>query len=110
MEVSCQLYAPDALLRGKRPPPPPGTVGQEAGWAPEPVSTIWRVENSYHYSVFSAFEGQMTETSGLYGTWPSRVGTAAIFLNSQLYLELSIQNGQPPSRSRGGDKRFLNVI
>jgi hypothetical protein len=39
MEVSDQLYAPAALVQGKEPPSP---IGQEAGWAPEPVRTLWR--------------------------------------------------------------------
>jgi hypothetical protein len=37
--VSGHLHAPAALLPGKEPPVP---IGQEAGWAPELVWTIWR--------------------------------------------------------------------
>jgi hypothetical protein len=32
-----------ALPAGKDPPVP---IGQEAGWAPEPVSTMWKVGKS----------------------------------------------------------------
>jgi hypothetical protein len=38
MEVSGQLYAPAALAPGKETPAP---IGQEAGWAPEPVWSLW---------------------------------------------------------------------
>jgi hypothetical protein len=44
MDVSGQLHAPAALPPGKVHPPP---IGQEAGWAPEPVWTLWRREKSY---------------------------------------------------------------
>jgi len=39
MEVSGQLHAPPALLPGKEPLLP---VGEEVGWAPEPVWMRWR--------------------------------------------------------------------
>jgi hypothetical protein len=42
MEVSGQLHAPGALLPGKGPPV---SIGQEAGWAPKQVWTLWRREN-----------------------------------------------------------------
>jgi hypothetical protein len=38
MEVNGQLHAPAALPAGKEPLVP---IGQEAGWAPEPVWTRW---------------------------------------------------------------------
>jgi hypothetical protein len=38
MEVSGQLHAPAALSSGKGAMVP---IGQEAGWAPEPVWTRW---------------------------------------------------------------------
>jgi hypothetical protein len=40
---SVQLHVPVALPPGKEPPV---FIGQEAGWAPEPVWTTWRRENS----------------------------------------------------------------
>jgi hypothetical protein len=40
MEVSGELDAPAALPPGEEP------TGQEAGWAPEPVWTLWRRETS----------------------------------------------------------------
>jgi hypothetical protein len=43
LEVTGQLHAPAALPPGKEPPV---TIGKEAGWAPEPVWTTWRRENS----------------------------------------------------------------
>jgi hypothetical protein len=43
MEVSGQLHVPAALPLGKEPTVP---TGQEAGWAPEPVWTLWRREKS----------------------------------------------------------------
>jgi hypothetical protein len=44
MGVSVQHHAPAALLPpGKGPPVP---IGQEAGWAPEPVWTL-RLEEKY---------------------------------------------------------------
>jgi hypothetical protein len=41
--VSGQLYAPAALPPGEEPPVP---IGYEAGWAPEPVWTLWSREKS----------------------------------------------------------------
>jgi hypothetical protein len=41
MEVSGQFHAPAALPPGKQPPV---SIGQEAGWAPEPVWTCCRRE------------------------------------------------------------------
>jgi hypothetical protein len=43
MEVSGQLYVPAAL-----PPKKEHllSIGQEAGWAPEPVWTLWRRDKS----------------------------------------------------------------
>jgi hypothetical protein len=38
MELSDQFHAPAALPPGKYPPVP---IGQEAGWAPDPV---WRMQ------------------------------------------------------------------
>jgi hypothetical protein len=38
-EVSGQLHVPAVLPPGKEPPVP---IGYEAGWAPEPVWTMWR--------------------------------------------------------------------
>jgi hypothetical protein len=43
MEVSDQLDAPAALSAGKVSPVP---VGLEAGWAPEPVWTLWSKEKN----------------------------------------------------------------
>jgi hypothetical protein len=43
MGVSGQLHAPAALPPGEKPPVP---IGQEAGWAPEPVSKLWSTEIS----------------------------------------------------------------
>jgi hypothetical protein len=44
--VSGQLHAQAALSPGKEPPVP---IGQEAGWAPEPVWTTWIGEKSFPY-------------------------------------------------------------
>jgi len=41
MEVSSQLEALVAFPRGRAL----NTFGQEAGWAPEPIWTLWRREN-----------------------------------------------------------------
>jgi hypothetical protein len=41
-----KLHASAALPPGKEPPV---RVGYEAGWASEPVWTLWRRENSYFY-------------------------------------------------------------
>jgi hypothetical protein len=38
MELSGQLHAPAVLSPGKQPPVP---IGQENGWAPVPVWTLW---------------------------------------------------------------------
>jgi hypothetical protein len=46
MEVSGQFHDPAALPQGKEPPIP---VGYEAGWAPEPVWTLWNTEKSCPY-------------------------------------------------------------
>jgi hypothetical protein len=46
MEVNGQLQAPAALAQKKGPPV---TFGEEAGWAPEPIWTICRSENSLRY-------------------------------------------------------------
>jgi hypothetical protein len=43
MEVSVQLHPSAALPQGKEPPV---LIGQEAGWAPGPVWTLWRREES----------------------------------------------------------------
>jgi hypothetical protein len=42
MEVSRQLHTPATLPPGKEHPVP---IAQEAGWAPDPVWTLWRREN-----------------------------------------------------------------
>jgi hypothetical protein len=44
--VSGQLHAPGALPLGKETRV---TIVNEAGWAPEPVWTTWRRENSLSY-------------------------------------------------------------
>jgi hypothetical protein len=41
MEVSGQFHTPAALPPEKQHPLP---TGQEAGWAPEPVWTLWKGE------------------------------------------------------------------
>jgi hypothetical protein len=41
MEVSGQLHVLTVLLSGKEPPI---SIVEEAGWAPEPVWTLWRRE------------------------------------------------------------------
>jgi hypothetical protein len=43
MEVSAQLYAPADLTPGKEPTVP---IEYEAGWAPEPLWTLWSREKS----------------------------------------------------------------
>jgi hypothetical protein len=43
MEMSCQLHAPAALSPRKESVVP---IGFEAEWAPEPVWTLWRTEES----------------------------------------------------------------
>jgi hypothetical protein len=43
MEMSGQFHAPAALSPGKEPPVP---IGQDAGWAPEPVLSFEREEKS----------------------------------------------------------------
>jgi hypothetical protein len=43
MEVVGQIHAPAALSPEKEPPVP---IGYEAGWASEPVWTLWRRETS----------------------------------------------------------------
>jgi hypothetical protein len=40
--MSGQLHVPVAFPTGKQPPVP---TGQEAGWAPGPVWTLWRQTN-----------------------------------------------------------------
>jgi hypothetical protein len=44
MEASGQLHAPSALPLGEEPPVP---IVYEAGWAPEPVWTLWRREKTF---------------------------------------------------------------
>jgi hypothetical protein len=44
--MSGQLHAPAALPPGKEPTVP---TGQEVGWAPEPILTTWRRENTTLY-------------------------------------------------------------
>jgi hypothetical protein len=44
--MSGQFYATATLPRGKTPTVP---IEKEAGWAPEPVWTTWRRENSWSY-------------------------------------------------------------
>jgi hypothetical protein len=46
LQVSGQLHAPAASPPEKEPPVP---IVWEAGWAPEPVWTTWRRENSQPY-------------------------------------------------------------
>jgi len=50
MEVSGELHAPAALPPGKEPP---FTMGEEAGYIPEPVRRRWRREEIYHRIVLS---------------------------------------------------------
>jgi hypothetical protein len=42
MEVSGQVHVSIVLTPEKDSPVP---IGQEAGWAPEPVWTLWKIEN-----------------------------------------------------------------
>jgi hypothetical protein len=44
MEVSGEIQAPAALPLGKVPAVP---IGQEAGWASEPVWTLWRIKKPF---------------------------------------------------------------
>jgi hypothetical protein len=44
MEVNGQLHALVALPPGKEPPV---SIGQEAGWVPEPVSTLWSRDKTH---------------------------------------------------------------
>jgi hypothetical protein len=44
--VSGQLHTPASLPPGKEAPVP---IGEEAGWASEPVRTTWRRKNSWPY-------------------------------------------------------------
>jgi hypothetical protein len=46
LEVSDQFHGPATLPPRERTPVP---TGQEAGWAPKVVRTIWRCENSWLY-------------------------------------------------------------
>jgi hypothetical protein len=46
LEVSGQIHAPAALPLGKEPPVP---IGEEGGWATEPVWTTWRRQNCWSY-------------------------------------------------------------
>jgi hypothetical protein len=46
MEVSCQLEARAGLLPGKQTSDVP--IGEETGWAPESVWTLWRRERLLH--------------------------------------------------------------
>ena len=41
MNVSGQYHDPVALPQGKNP----GPMEKEAGWAPEPIWTLWKGEN-----------------------------------------------------------------
>jgi hypothetical protein len=43
LDGGSQLYAPEALSPGKEPPVP---IGQEAGWAPEPVWMLSRIKSA----------------------------------------------------------------
>jgi hypothetical protein len=51
MEVSGQHHAPAALYPRGKNPPPTVPIGQEAGWAPEPVWTQQRLEEKSSASV-----------------------------------------------------------
>jgi hypothetical protein len=42
LEVRGHIHAPSALPKAKEHP---ASIEQEAGWAPEPVWTMWRGEN-----------------------------------------------------------------
>jgi hypothetical protein len=96
MEISGQLQAPVALTPGKEPPVP---IGDEAGWAPEPVWTLRRrekyctarnqtraVQNVGHYNMHHQFKRCMcifinAEETFLLVSWsgvrPSPLGTSA---------------------------------
>jgi hypothetical protein len=43
MEANGQLHGPAALSPGEQTPV---TIGEDAGWTPEPVMTLWRREKS----------------------------------------------------------------
>jgi hypothetical protein len=53
-DVYIHVFLTSALVRGGWSASRPGkiriSIGQEAGWVPEPVWTLWRRETAYTYS------------------------------------------------------------
>jgi hypothetical protein len=64
--VSGQLHAPGALPPGKEPPVP---IGQEVGWAPEPVWVTWRRENSWSYRDWKSDLSAIQPVTSRYTYW-----------------------------------------
>jgi hypothetical protein len=63
MEVSGELHAPAALPPEKEPPV---SIGQEAGWAPKPVWTLWTREKSYRKAItYLSADRRVWRTGGM---------------------------------------------
>jgi hypothetical protein len=110
LEVSSQVHANAALPLEKEPPVP---IGWEAGWATEPVWTLWRREHCWPYwdlnsdtSVFQPVASRYTDyaipapsrkceildVSQPYGpSWPV-IGTALSFISQKIVLFIRISN------------------
>jgi hypothetical protein len=71
--VSGQLHAPNVLPRGKEPPVP---IGKGAGWAPEPIWTMWRRENYGPYRGSNSGPSAVQPVASRYTDCPIPVGNS----------------------------------
>jgi hypothetical protein len=76
--VSGQLHAPAALPPGKVPPV---SIGYKAGWAPEPIWTLWRRaklnnnNNNNNNSILVYLRANSPEANYEVSTSKKKVGT-----------------------------------
>jgi hypothetical protein len=81
--MSGQLNVPAALTQGKEPPVP---IGWEVGWAPEPVWTMWRRENSWSHRDSNSDSSVVHPVGSRYTDCaiPAHLVMAAIWMNTEI--------------------------
>jgi hypothetical protein len=87
-----------ALSPGKELPVP---IGQKAGWAPEPVWTTWRRENSWHYWDSNSDPSVVQPVASRYTDWAIPVllhRNICVKSNTELHGWYVLQNRNSPHK------------